>query len=113
MLTHHQIEGLLSKRLEERGYLNDWEAKIEKIDRADGLRDLARIKNLTDQMVMASDGILFNIAYPFNENRLQPIHLRNPSIFDRTYNDTIGMSEKILYLPAGRQGGNLNLPLER
>lgn len=73
-LTHQRIEGLLSERLEEGGYLNDWEGKIEKIDQADGLKKLARIKNSTDQMITASDGVPFNIGYQFNGNRLQPIH---------------------------------------
>ena len=34
-----------------------------------------KIKPWTDQMAMASEGPPFHIAYQFNGNRLQPIHL--------------------------------------
>jgi hypothetical protein len=74
MLPHYRIEGLLYERLGEGGYLYDWEAKIQKIDQADGLKKLARIKNSADQMTTTSGGIPFNIGYQFNGNRLQPIH---------------------------------------
>jgi Fe-S-cluster containining protein len=77
-LPHHRIEGTLFQRLEEGGYLNEWAAKIKRLEGADGLRELVRIKNSTDPMVVASGGIPFHIAFQFNGNRLQLIHLYPP-----------------------------------
>ncbi|PIV23546.1 MAG: hypothetical protein COZ69_05285 [Deltaproteobacteria bacterium CG_4_8_14_3_um_filter_45_9] len=58
------------------GYLDDWEAKIENLDRTDGLEILSRRKAWTDQMAMASAGFSLNIMYQFDGNRLLPIHPR-------------------------------------
>jgi hypothetical protein len=75
-LPHHQVEELLSRRLKEGGFVDDWEAKIEKLDGVDGLKGLARIKSWTDQIFMASDTFSLNIVYQFDGNRLLPIHPR-------------------------------------
>lgn len=72
-LPHHRIEELVSKRLREGGYLNDWEAKVEALDRSDGLESLTRMKPWTDQMAMASDRFSLSIVFQFDENRLHPI----------------------------------------
>lgn len=42
-LPHHRIEEFISQRSGEGGYLDDWKAKIEKLDRVDGLEGLARM----------------------------------------------------------------------
>jgi Fe-S-cluster containining protein len=73
-LPHHRLEGLVSKRLREGGYLNDWEAKVETLNRAGGLEGLTRMMPWTDQMAMASDRSPLNMVFQFNENRLHPIH---------------------------------------
>lgn len=79
-LSHSLIEGLITRRLRDGGYLADWEVKIEKLDRADGLEDLIRMKPWTDQMAMASDGFFSNTAYQFDGHRLLPIRhfINNP-----------------------------------
>jgi len=74
-LPHHRVEKLISQRLREGGYLDDWKAKIEKLDRADGLEDSVRMKRWTDQMAMVSDGFSSGIVYQFDGNRLLPVHL--------------------------------------
>jgi hypothetical protein len=51
------------------------EAKIEKLDRADGLEDLIRMKPWTDQMAMTSGEYFSNTAYQFDRHRLLPIRL--------------------------------------
>jgi hypothetical protein len=53
---HHRIEELISQRLREGGYLDDWEAKIEKLDQTDGLEVLFRMKPWVDQMAMTLGG---------------------------------------------------------
>ena len=72
-LSHSLIEGLISQRLREGGYLSDWEVKIEKLDRADGLEDLIRMKPWTDRMAMAPDEFFSNTTYQFDGHRLLPI----------------------------------------
>lgn len=74
-LPHDLVEKIISQRLSEGGYLDDWKAKIRKLDQADGLEDLLRMKGWTDQMVMASDGLSLRIAYQFDGERLLPVHL--------------------------------------
>lgn len=72
-LPHHRIEEVVLKRLYEGGYLEDWESKIDRLDRSGGLNGLSRMKLWTDQMAM--DNISFSIAYQFDGNRLLPIRL--------------------------------------
>jgi hypothetical protein len=48
ILPHHRIEGLISKRLGEGGYLEDWAARVKRLDQADGLKDLIKMKRWTD-----------------------------------------------------------------
>jgi hypothetical protein len=62
--------------LEKGGHLDDWEARIRKLDQTDGLEDLIKMKPWTDQIAMASGGFSLSIVYPFDTNRLHPIHLR-------------------------------------
>jgi hypothetical protein len=62
--------------LRQGGYLDHWEARVEKLNQVKGLDDLARMKPWTDQVAMASDKFLLRIAYQFDENRFLPIHLR-------------------------------------
>jgi hypothetical protein len=74
-LSHHRFEELLSRRLGEGGHLDDWEAKIKKLDQAGGLEDLIMMKPWTDPMAMASNGLSLRIVYQFDRNRLHPIRL--------------------------------------
>jgi Fe-S-cluster containining protein len=74
-LPHQRIEGLLFRRLEQGGYLNDWEAKIESLDRVGGIEELARMKPWTDQMTMALGDLPLTTVYQFDGNQLHPIHL--------------------------------------
>jgi hypothetical protein len=76
ILSHQRIEELISQKLREGGYLDNWEARVEKLNQVNGLDDLARMKPWTDQMAMASDKFLLRIVYQFDGNRLLPIHLR-------------------------------------
>jgi hypothetical protein len=61
--------------LREGGYLDDWEAKIEKLDQTDGLEVLSRMKPWADQMARASEGFSLSIVYKFDGNRLLSIRL--------------------------------------
>lgn len=72
-LPHHRIEEFISQRLREEEYLDDWKAKIEKLDRVDGLEGLARIEPWANQMAMVSDRVSLNIVYQYDGNRLLPI----------------------------------------
>ena len=72
-LPHHRIKEFISQRLREGEYLDDWKAKIEKLDRVDGLEGLARMEPWADQMAMVSDRVSLNIVYQFDGNRLLPI----------------------------------------
>jgi Fe-S-cluster containining protein len=74
-LPHHRIEGLIFQKLEEGGYLKEWEAKVEQLDRTDGLKRLTEMKGWTDQMAMTTHRITPRIAYQFDGNRFLPIHL--------------------------------------
>jgi Fe-S-cluster containining protein len=73
LLPHRRIEELLSHRFRGGGYLWDWEAKIEKLDRVDGPESLIRMKLWTDQMAMVTDRSSLNIVYQFDGKQLLPI----------------------------------------
>jgi hypothetical protein len=73
MLPHHRLEEISSQRLGKRGNLDDWEARIDKLDQAGGLEDLMKMKPWTDQMALASSGIPRNIVYQFDGDQLLPI----------------------------------------
>jgi len=45
---HHRFEGLVSQGLAEGGHLDAWEDRARKLDQADGLMDLIRMKHWTD-----------------------------------------------------------------
>jgi hypothetical protein len=75
-LPHHRIEELISHRFREGGYLWDWEAKIEELDRVDGPEGLVRMKLWTDRMAMVTDRSSLNIIHQFDGNRLLPIRPR-------------------------------------
>jgi len=73
-IPHHQIESLISRRLREGEYLDEWKAKIEELDRLGGVNRLTEMSCWTDQM--AGQGwTSFGISYQFDGNRLQPVHL--------------------------------------
>jgi Fe-S-cluster containining protein len=72
-LPHYRMEKFISQRLREGGYVDDWEAKIEKLDSVDGLEGLKRMKPWADQMAMVSDRFCLNIIYQFDGNQLLPI----------------------------------------
>ena len=74
-LPHHRIEGLVFQILETGGFLEKWEAKVEQLDRADGLKRLTEMKGWTDQMAMTAHRMRLRIAYQFDGNRLLPIHV--------------------------------------
>jgi len=63
------------QRLEAGGYWNDWEVKIEKLDRGEGLNHLKGMKSWTDQMAMSLDRFSPGIAYQFDGDKLLPIRL--------------------------------------
>jgi len=75
-IAHRRIEGLVLRRLKEGGYLDEWEAKIEQLDRTDGLNRLAETKKWTDRMADAPDQISLGIAYQFDGKKLLPVCLR-------------------------------------
>lgn len=75
-LPHHRFEEIISQRLGKGGHLDGWEARIKKLDQADGLKDLIKMKGWTDQIAMASGGFSLSIVYQFDKNRLHPIRLR-------------------------------------
>ena len=83
-LPHHRIKEFISQRLREGEYLDDWEAKIEKLDRVDGLEGLAKMKCWSDQMAMASDRFSLSIVYQLDGNRLLPIRLRKGDLWKTT-----------------------------
>jgi len=72
---HHRLEKIISQRLGEGGHLDGWEARIRKLDQAEGLEGLIKMKRWTDQIAMASDGFSLSIVYQFDKNRLHPICL--------------------------------------
>jgi len=72
---HHRLEELISQRLEKGGYLDEWEERVRKLDQADGLGDLMKMKGWTDQIAAASGEASLGLAYQFDKNRLHPIHL--------------------------------------
>jgi hypothetical protein len=71
----HRFEEIISQRLDKGGHLDDWEARIKKLDQADGLKDLIKVKGWTDQIAMASGGLSSSIVYQFDKNCLHPIRL--------------------------------------
>jgi len=75
-LPHHRFEELISQGLGKGGHLDDWEARIRKLDQANGLEGLIKMKRWTDQIATASDGFSSSIVYQFDKNRLHPIRLR-------------------------------------
>lgn len=72
-LPHEKVERLIYDQLSLGGYLEEWERKIERLDNEEALKDLERMKALTDTMIKESPTSL--IAYQFDGYRLQPIHL--------------------------------------
>jgi hypothetical protein len=72
---HHWIEELIFLRLKEGGYLDDWEARIEKLEQADGLENLRKMERWTDLMAVTTGGFSLSIVYLFDGNRLLPVCL--------------------------------------
>jgi hypothetical protein len=72
---HHRFEELISQRLEKEGHLDEWEEGVRKLDQADGLMDLVKMKHVTDQIATASGGVSLSIAYQFDNDRLHPIRI--------------------------------------
>ena len=75
-LPHHRFEELISQRLGKGGHLDDWEARIRKLDQANGWEGLTKMKRWTGQIATASDGFSSSNVYQFDKNRLHPIRLR-------------------------------------
>ncbi len=75
ILAHHRLEEIVSQRLRKGGYLDDWEARIEKLDQTGGPEYLMKMKLWTDQMAIASGGLSLGMVYQFDKNRLLPIRL--------------------------------------
>jgi hypothetical protein len=73
-IPHRRIEGLISRRLRGGGYLDEWKAKIEELDRVGGVNRLTQMSCWTDQMA-AQGWTSLGMAYQFDGNRLQPVHL--------------------------------------
>jgi len=75
-VPYHRLEGFISQRLEKGEHLVEWEDRVRKLDQADGLEDLMKMKRWTDQIAAASGEVSLSIVYPFDENRLNPMRLR-------------------------------------
>jgi len=60
---HHRLEEIGSQRLGQGGHLDDWQAKIGKLDQADGLEELMKMKRWTDQIAMASGRFSSSFVY--------------------------------------------------
>ncbi len=73
-LPHRCIEELLSQMLQQGGYLQEWEAKMEQLDHAEGLRQFMKMKEWTDQIAMRAHQDSPFVAYQFDGRRLLPIH---------------------------------------
>jgi hypothetical protein len=72
---HPRFGELISQRLEKEGHLDEWEDGIRKLDQADGLMDLAKMKHWTDQIATASGGVSLSIVHQFDNDRLHPIRI--------------------------------------
>jgi len=73
---HHRIEEIISQKLSQGGYLDDWGARIGKLDSADNLEDLIKMKRSTDQIATASGSLSLGIVHQFDGKRLDPFRLR-------------------------------------
>ncbi len=72
---HHRFRELISQRLAEGGHLDEWEDGIRKLDQADSLMDLVKMKHWTDQIATASGGVSLSIVHQFDNDRLHPIRI--------------------------------------
>jgi hypothetical protein len=73
MLPHHRLEEISSQRLGKSGNVDDWEARIHKLDQAGGLEDLMKMKPWTDPTALAPSRIPASIVYQFDRDQLLPI----------------------------------------
>ena len=74
-LPHQWFEEIISQRLSQGGHLDDWEARLRKLDQANGWEELVKMKRWTDQIATASGGFSSRMVYQFDKNRLRPIPL--------------------------------------
>lgn len=70
-IQHEIIEALLSKRLSEGGYRDQWKIKIECLDLLENWKSLKGMMDTIGQGIYSS----LNIAYQFDGNKLLPFHL--------------------------------------
>jgi hypothetical protein len=76
IFPHHRSEELISQRLENGGHLDALEGRVRRLDQADGLEDLIKMKCWTDQIAAASSRASLGIVHQFDKNRLRPMRLR-------------------------------------
>ena len=74
-IPHSRLEGLLLQKMKNGDYLEEWKAKIERLDRIEALNLSKEMKRVTDQMALSADRMGPRIAYQFDGNKLLPIHL--------------------------------------
>lgn len=73
---HHRLGELIFQRPGQGGHLDEWEDRVRKLDRADGLEDLIKMKCWTEQIAAASGEVSLSRVYPFDKNRLHLIRHR-------------------------------------
>ena len=75
-IPYHRFENLISQSFFGTEYLDSWEAKIEPLDRPEGVEGLTKMKKLTDQMAVTVGRNPPGIAYQLDGGRLQPIRFQ-------------------------------------
>lgn len=72
-LSYQRIEDLVSERLQEAGYLKDWERRIEQLDEVNGYEGLIQMMPIMDRLAEMSNHSHLSMIYQFDGNHLQPI----------------------------------------
>jgi len=75
----HRIEELISMKLSQGGYKQDWEDKIARLERPGGLDALAEMKRQTDPIARDRNRELLTMAHQFDGRRLLPVRHGIPS----------------------------------
>ncbi len=75
LFSHDRIEKIISQELGQGGHLKEWEVRVRKLDGADGLEELIKMKQWTDRIATASVEFSSGMVYQFDGDRLQAIHL--------------------------------------
>ncbi len=75
LFSNDRIEEIISQELGQGGHLKEWGVRVRKLDQADGLEELIKMKQWTDRIAPASGEFSSGMVYQFDGNRLQAIHL--------------------------------------